>query len=293
MRGVILAGGLGSRLFPATIATSKQLLPVAGRPLCYFPLTTLMEAGIREVCVITTPQANDQFTGLLGDGSQWGMEFVFATQPQPNGLPEAFILGEKFIGREAVTLILGDNIFIGQVENLAAVTAFPASLFAARTANPQRYGVVRFDDNDRSISIKEKPKYPGSNFAVTGVYKFSPSVVEIAKNLKPSARGELEIVDVLNEYLLRGQLLAYQLPPLTIWLDCGTPEDLMEATNLIHALEKRTGEIIGSPEAVALRNGWITPGQFDELIRQMPECQYREALCQRNKNQNRATSSKH
>jgi glucose-1-phosphate thymidylyltransferase len=280
MRGLILAGGTGSRLYPCTIATSKQLLNCAGRPLIFFPLCTLMEAGIREVCVITTPQANDQFTALLGDGSQWGMEFVFATQPQPNGLPEAFILGEKFIGREAVTLILGDNIFIGAQEAIVAQEGRAVTrCFITPVAHPERYGVISFDQYGRIADIKEKPcRLFGRTYAVTGLYLCAPCVVEIAKGLKPSKRGELEIVDVLNEFNRRGQLRAVKLPPSAVWLDCGTPEDLMEATNLIHALEKRTGEIIGSPEAVALRNGWITPGQFDELIRQMPTCEYAEAL---------------
>lgn len=291
MKGILLAGGTGSRLFPATIATSKQLLAVAGKPLVAYPLCTLMEAGIREVCIITTTQAHDQFVGLLGDGSRFGMKLIFRTQLKPNGLPEAFLIAKDWIGRDPVTLILGDNIFIGLPKFEADSRA---TIYAIQIANAKRYGVVTFDERDRILFVREKPKHGTSRWAVAGLYSFGPSVIEIACNLRPSARGELEIVDVITEYHLRGQLRAVKLPPAAVWLDAGTPSDLVEATNLIHAMEKRTGEIIGSPEIVALRQGWITPGQFDELVRAMPECAYKESLCEsQNRNQNRASSPRH
>ncbi len=292
MRGLILAGGRGSRLYPVTEATSKQLLAVAGKPMCYYALTTLMEAGIREVCIITMPHETERFIKLFGDGRELGMRIEYRKQPEPKGLPDAFVIAESFIDREPVTLILGDNIFIGlpHFENPFSL----ATIIAVQVADPRRYGVIEFKERGMIRSIREKPKFSSSRWAVAGLYSFAPSVVEIAKELKPSARGETEIADVISEYLMRGQLRAHKLPPSAAWLDCGTPEDLMNATNLIAAMEKRTGEVIGSPELSALRNGWITPGQFEELVRAMPSCSYRDALCEsQNRNRNRATSPKH
>jgi glucose-1-phosphate thymidylyltransferase len=295
MRGILLAGGTGSRLFPATIATSKQLLPVAGRPLVLFPLCTLMEAGIREVCVITMPRETERFRGLLGTGNKWGIIIEYFEQDEPRGIAEAFLIAQSFIEKEPMALILGDNIFLGAQEAITAQHGRAGSCcFITPVAHPERYGVISFDRHDRIADIKEKPRQLfGRTYAVTGLYLCAPSVVEIASGLKPSKRGELEITDVLNEFNRRGQLRAVKLPPAAVWMDCGTPADLMEATNLIHAMEKRTGEIIGSPEIVALRQGWITPSQFEELIRQKPPCSYRDSLCEsQNRNQNRATSRK-
>lgn len=279
MRGILLAGGVGSRLWPATAVISKQLLPVAGRPMCLYPLCTLMEAGIREVCVITMPADAQRFHGLLGTGKKWGMNIDYCEQDEPRGLAEAFIIAAVFIGEQPVALILGDNLFLGIREMVAseAHRGGPCS-FITRVAHPERYGVISFDKYGRPASIKEKPARPTSNEAITGLYLCAPSVIEIAKSLRPSKRGELEITGVLSEYLRRGQLRAVKLPPSATWMDCGTPEDLMEATNLIHALEKRTGDVIGSPEITSLRNGWITQEQFDELVSAMPACQYRESL---------------
>jgi len=280
VRGIILAGGRGSRLWPATASVSKQLLPVAGRPMILFPLCTLMETGIREVCIITTEASNNAFVDLLGNGARFGMTFYWRIQNEPKGLPDAFVVARDFIGNESVTLILGDNIFIGLSYYVLLCNRRPAGaeIFAIPVANPKRYGVVTFDEHDRIASVREKPKFSSSRWAVAGLYSFAPSVVKIARELKPSARGEAEIVDVIEEYRRRGQLKAHKLPPSAIWMDAGTPEDLHEAGSLVMALEKRTGEVIGSPELTALRQGFISKEQFAELVRAMPPCQYRVAL---------------
>jgi len=282
MKGLLLAGGSGSRLWPATAAVSKQLLNCAGRPLCYFPLVALMEAGIREVCIITMPHEAERFIRLFGDGKRLGMRIEYRKQPEPRGIAEAFIIGKSFIGRDAVTLILGDNIFIGDSIQIYSrqISGRPcgADILAVCVANPKRYGVVTFGLSGQVESVREKPKFSSSKWAVPGLYSFAPSVVEIAQGLTPSARGEIEIVDVISEYNRRGQLRAHKLPRSIIWMDAGTPSDLMEATCLIHALEKRTGTVIGSPELAALNNEWIDKDQFKELLRQMPECEYKEKL---------------
>jgi len=287
VRGLLLAGGRGGRLWPATCATSKQLLPVSGRPLILFPLCTLMEAGIREVCIITTGRESGRFCQLLGKGFQWGIEIQYREQDEPRGIAEAFQIAESFIAKEPVALILGDNIFLGAREVIIAQEGRAGTCcFITPVAHPERYGVISFDRHDRIAGIKEKPARPKSRYAITGLYLCAPSVVEIARGL--------EITDVLSEFNRRGQLRAVKLPTAASWLDCGTPTDLMEATNLIHALEKRTGEVIGSPEVEALRQGWISPDQFEALVMEMPQCFYREQLedvCRRNKT-NKASSAK-
>jgi len=241
-----------------------------------------MEAGIREICIITMPHETERFIRLFGDGRQWGMHIEYRKQPEPKGIAEAFILGKSFIGRDAVTLILGDNIFIGDSIQIHSrqISGRPcgADILAVRVANPKRYGVVTFGVSGTVDSVREKPKFSSSKWAIPGLYSFAPSVVEIAQELKPSARGELEIVDVIEEFRRRGQLRAHKLPRSVIWMDAGTPSDLMEATCLVHAIEKRTGTVIGSPEIAALNNEWIDKDQFKELLRQMPECEYKDKL---------------
>lgn len=311
MRGILLAGGHGSRLWPATAAISKQLLPVAGRPLCYFPLVTLMEAGIREICIITMPKEAERFHGLLGTGEKWDLDICYAEQAEPRGLAEAFIIGEDFIGSDPVALILGDNLFLG-VREAVAPWATPdkesvlpgrsykgyyggAVAFTTLVAHPERYGVIGLDKHRRWASIREKPTRPRSNEVITGLYLCSPCVVEIAKALKPSKRGELEITGVLSGFMRRGQLHPVKLPPSAVWMDGGTASDLHEASALVFACEKRTGDVLGSPELTAFRQGFISAEQFKALVEAMPKCFYREqleTLCLRNKKQNRASSQK-
>lgn len=260
MKGIILAGGTGSRLHPITRGISKQLMPVYDKPMVYYPLSTLMMAGIRDVLVITTPKDADQFERLLGDGSQWGMSITYAVQHRPDGLAQAFILGADFIGDETVALVLGDNIFFGSGlgtrlrDNTAVVGG---SIFAFRVSDPSAYGVVEFDDGGVVLSIEEKPVRPKSSYAVPGLYFYDNDVIDIARSLAPSPRGELEITAVNAEYLRRGTLTVSVLPRGTAWFDTGTFDGLMEASQYVHVVEARQGQKIGCVEEVAWRNGWI------------------------------------
>lgn len=266
MRGIILAGGVGSRLWPITLGVSKQLIPVYDKPLIYYPISTLMSAGIRDILVITTPSDVESFRKLLGDGAQFGINIEFASQPSPDGLAQAFIIGESFIGSEGCALVLGDNLFHGYAlaETLKTVgTPNGALIFAYKVSNPREYGVVEFDDLGHAISIEEKPLVPKSDFAVPGLYFYNNDVIEIARAVKPSPRGELEISSVNSEYLERGTLKVQVLPEGTAWLDSGTFSSLHDASSYVHIVEERQGVKVGCPEEVAWRNGWLTD---DELM---------------------------
>ncbi len=280
MKGIILAGGAGSRLFPLTLVASKQLQPVFDKPMVYYPLTTLIEAGIRELCLISTPQDLPRFRQLLGSGEAWGLSITYREQPKPEGIAQAFLIAEAFIGRDAVTLILGDNVFYGGDSFQKAFAEFKrgAIIFGYHVNDPERYGVVQFDDEGHAISIEEKPKHPKSNYAVPGLYLFDNEVVSITRNLKPSARGELEITDVNLEYLRRGQLKVYRLSRGFAWLDAGTSSSLHEASAYVQTIEKRQGIKIGCPEEAAFRRGFISLEQLEATTERMPRCEYRDYL---------------
>lgn len=268
MKGIILAGGSGTRLWPITKGISKQLMPIYDKPMVYYPLSTLMMAGIREVLIITTPEYNEQFRALFGDGSSLGMDIQYAVQPSPDGLAQAFVIGEEFIGDDSVALVLGDNIFhgTGLGTNLRKNTEVNgATIFAYHVADPKAYGVVEFDDAFHAISIEEKPKEPKSNYAVPGLYFYDNRVIEIAKTIEPSARGELEISTVNERYLDAGELGVQVLDRGTAWLDTGTFESMMQASEYVKVIEDRQGFKIGCIEEIAWRNGWIDDAQLAEL----------------------------
>lgn len=283
MKGIILAGGSGTRLWPITKGISKQLMPIYDKPMVYYPLTTLMAAGIRDILIITTPQDQAAFQNLLGDGSQWGVKLEYAVQPSPDGLAQAFIIGEEFIGDDKVALVLGDNIFHGRrlSESLKKCTDPDGGIvFAYQVSDPERYGVVEFDENSTAISIEEKPAQPKSNYAVIGLYFYDNDVVEIAKNVQPSERGELEITAVNEEYLRRGKLKVTTLDDGDVWLDTGTIDSMTDAADYVKVLQKRTGQIIGSPEGVAYEEGFITREQIEELAAPLKKSGYGSYLSQ-------------
>ena len=282
MKGIVLAGGAGTRLHPITLGVSKQLLAVYDKPMIYYPISILMLAGIREILIITTPEDQSSFQRLLGDGSRFGVEFTYAVQPKPEGLAQAFLIGREFIGRNRVALVLGDNIFHGanlsQLVQKAAAKEEGATVFGYYVSDPERFGVIEFDKAGNAVSIEEKPKVPKSNYAVTGLYFYDNDVIEIAEKIKPSARGELEITSVNNEYLNRNKLYVEKLGRGFAWLDTGTHESMLDAANFIHTIETRQGQQVACLQEIAFNNGWLSAAEVESGIQDMLKTPYGQYL---------------